>query len=102
MTDWNAIKANVEVRGRSKTESVARYNKILKEIMADGQDYTVAKLRAWLDAGLNEGKTGDEPKVKVNWMTVKYAMDGKAGFKEVAHNVFRYEAPKKKDQAAKK
>lgn len=102
MVDWNNIKATVEVRSAKKTDMVSKIEQICHVLMADGASYTVAKIRGWIDAGLNEGKGPDDVKVKVNWITVQYVLDNKPGFKEVAKNTYKYEAPKKKEVPAKK
>jgi|WetSurMetagenome_2_1015567.scaffolds.fasta_scaffold627693_1 hypothetical protein len=102
MVDWNNIKATVEVKSATKTEMVEKIEKICHVLMADGQPYTVAKIRGWIDAGLNEGKGPDDVRVKVNWITVHYTLDHKPGFKLVAKNTYKYEAPKKKVAEPKK
>lgn len=99
MTDWASIKENVEARGVRKTDAVAKFEKIMHILMEDGKPYTVAQLRAWIDKGLNGDRKPEEPKVKVNWITVQYVLENKPGFKEVAKNTYRYEAKK---QPAKK
>jgi hypothetical protein len=101
MVDWAGIKANVEVRSARRTGSVEKYEKILHELMKDGTESSVGQLRSWIEAGLNEGRKDDEPKIKVNWITVQYVLDNKAGFKETKKNVYRYEPVKKKEVAKK-
>jgi hypothetical protein len=101
MVDWANIKATVEVKGANKTENVEKYEKICHVLMADGLPYTVAKIRGWLDAGLNENWQPGDERIKVNWVTVKYMLEHKPGFKLVAKNTYKYEAPKKKEPVKK-
>lgn len=101
MTDWSRIKETVEIRSAKRTDAVASFEKILKVLMADGKTYSVAQLRGWIEAGLNEGKGPDDLKVKVNWITVHYVLDNKPGFKEVSKNHYVLVAAKKKEEQKK-
>lgn len=101
MVDWKKIKETVEVRSVAKTGAVKKYDQALKEIMADGETYTVSELRGYLEAGYNEGLGPDDAKVHVNWITVQYTLDHKPGFKMVSKNKYKYVAPTKKVEQKK-
>lgn len=88
--DWSQIKAQI-ISGRKTTGMVDKIAGILPEIMDDGKEYTVAKLTAWIGAGLNEGVPEDE-QVVVNWITVKYVLTHRQGFRMVAKNTFVFDA----------
>jgi hypothetical protein len=101
MVDWGRIKDTVEIRSAKRTGAVGDYEKILKTLMADGKVYTVAQLKGWIEAGLNEGRGSEDPKVKVNWITVHYVLDNKPGFEEVSKNHYRIKGPKKAEAQKK-
>jgi len=84
--DWKAVEAQVQTSKRS-TGMVDVIRTACKEILADGEAYTVNKLQNMIEIALNEGVSEDE-KVAVNWITVKYTLVKSGGFKEVEKNTF--------------
>ena len=80
--NWNEVAKNVEEKAAT-SGNVDRYENDLKAIVADGQEYTVSKLVAILNAGYNQGRDEAQEEIKVNWSTVKYTLTHKGGFRPV-------------------
>jgi hypothetical protein len=87
--DWSAVKQNVEIRNARRTGMVSVISQAAREIMADGNEYDIAHIRGWIEAGINQDLSEDE-KIQVNWITVKYTLTHTAGFREVSKNTFVY------------
>lgn len=88
--DWNSIKENVEIRNARRTGMVSIIASAAKEIMADGQEYDIAHIRGWIEAGINSVIENEDEKITVNWITVKYTLTHTQGFREVRKNTFVY------------
>ena len=99
VVDWNTIKQTVQKNSKS-TGMVANIESGLRELLKDGEPATVAQLQGWLEVGLNEGRDEDD-QVQVNWITVKYTLTHKGGFREVEHNVFQADPSVKRVQGKK-
>lgn len=80
--NWNQIKQTVE-ESKDSSENVAKYEHDCKEIMADGNEYTIKELRRILIAGYNADLAEGADRIDVNWSTLKYALTHKSGFREV-------------------
>lgn len=96
--DWAAVKAQVEVKSRNKTDMTRIIREAAIVIMSDGAGYTVGSIRAWVEAGLNEEQQKKNPGaalIEVNWSTVKYSLKATPGMKEVSKNTFKYTKPGK-------
>jgi hypothetical protein len=87
--DWNSVKENVEIRNARRTGMVSIIAHAASRIMSDGKEYDIAHIRGWIEAGINS-QLGEDEKIQVNWITVKYTLTHTAGFKEVRKNVFVY------------
>jgi glycerate kinase len=97
--DWNAVKAEVSVKTRNKTDMTFIVRDAAKVIMADGGSYTVGSIRAWVEAGLNAEAQAKDPnaeRIEVNWSTVKYSLKATPGMVEASKNTFKYDATKSK------
>jgi hypothetical protein len=92
--DWKAVEAQVQTSKRS-TGMVDVIRTACREILADGEEYTVNKLQNMIQIALNDGVPEDE-KVAVNWITVKYTLLKSGGFRETEHNVFVMDSSVKK------
>jgi len=84
--DWNAIAAQV-VSSKRSTGMVDTIRSACKEILSDGNEYTVNKLQNMIEIALNQ-EVAEGEEVAVNWITVKYALTHSDGFKETEKNVF--------------
>lgn len=95
--DWNSVKQNVEIKNARRTGMVSIIAQAAREIMADGQEYDIAHVRGWIEAGINQDLNEDE-KIQVNWITVKYTLTHTPGFREVSKNTFVYDGKTKKSR----
>jgi hypothetical protein len=99
--NWNEVKDEVSSGRKKSTDMVEVIESGARAIMADGKEYEVVRIQHLIEFALNKDAQEGDDKIAVNWITVRYVMDKKQGFREVSKNTFVLD-PSYKKVATKK